>query len=384
MKIAITFGFFLPVPPVRGGATEKIWFNLGGRLAARGHDVILYTRTWESWPAVERINGMEIHRVPGWDHRSRLWRNLVLDFRWGRRLRRILPRDAAVISHNVFLPILLRLPSRHCPPVCVVLGRMPKGQVRWYGALDRIYATSEAVAARARSENPRAASRIKVLRNCIDWPAFQGGPGRDPSAPLRIGFAGRIHPEKGLDLLVRATGWLAQDRDLPPWEVALIGPVRAPDGGGGEAFRDSLQSLARRSGAGDRIRFLPPAYDPGALAAFYRSIDIFCYPTRAEKGEGLSVAPIEAMAAGAVPVLSRLDCYTDLIQPGENGVLFDHRAADADTGLAVELAALLRDAGRRARLGAAARATAQNFDYDAVAAELDLDLAALLAAGSRT
>ncbi|OHE88804.1 MAG: hypothetical protein A3G75_03490, partial [Verrucomicrobia bacterium RIFCSPLOWO2_12_FULL_64_8] len=347
MNIAITFGFFLPVPPARGGATEKIWFNLGRRLAARGHGVILYSRTWEDWPLVEQTGGVEIRRVPGWNHRARLWQNLLLDLRWGLRLRRKLPRDAVIISNNVFLSILLRLPPSHRAPVCVVLGRMPKGQVRWYGAVDRIYATSEAVAGKARQENPRATDRIKVLRNCIDWPAFQGAPGHQPSAPLRIGYAGRINPEKGLDLLARAAGRLAREPDLPSWEVVLIGPVRTADGGGGEAFRDSLQRLARDCGAGERLRFLPPAYEPAELAGFYRSLDLFCYPSRAEKGEGLSVAPIEAMAAGAVPVLSRLDCYTDLIRPGKNGVIFDHRASDADARLAAELASLLRDAERR-------------------------------------
>ena len=160
--------------------------------------------------------------------------------------------------------------------------------------------------------------------------------------------------------------------------MVLIGPVRTADGGGGAAYRDSLQQLARACGAGDRMLVRPPAYDPAELAKFYRSLDLFCYPSRAAQGEGLSVAPIEAMAAGAVPVLSQLECYTDLIRPGENGVIFDHRATDADARLAAELASLMRDAGRRARLGAAARATAKEFDYEAVAAELDLDLSSLL------
>jgi glycosyltransferase involved in cell wall biosynthesis len=177
---------------------------------------------------------------------------------------------------------------------------------------------------------------------------------------------------------VRAAGHLAAEHDLPRWEVALIGPVTLADGGGGERFLGALRHLARECGAAERVRFLPPAYDPVDLARFYRDAAIFCYPSRAEKGEGLSVAPIEAMAAGGVPVLSRLDCYADLIQPGQNGVLFDHRAADADACLAAELSRLLRDPDRRRQLSTAARAAARRYDYDAVAAELDLDLASLL------
>ncbi|WP_043582535.1 glycosyltransferase family 4 protein [Geminisphaera colitermitum] len=381
MRIAITFGCFLPVPPARGGATEKIWFALARRLAARGHDITLFTRTWPDWPDEEQIDGVRIRRLPGRDHCPRLWQNLLLDLRWSLRLRRALPPDALVISHNVTLPILLRMPGlRHRAPVTVVLGRMPKGQVRLYGKLDRIYATSEAVATRVRHENPDTNNRLRILRNSIDWHALQSPAPQPPSAAapiLRIGYAGRIHPEKGLDGLIRAGALLARDRELPPWEIVFIGPVTPADGGGGEAHRDALLALAREHGIADRVRFLPPAWDSAALAQFYQTLSIFCYPTRAEQGEGLSVAPIEAMAAGAAPVLSALPCYRDLILPGVNGLLFDHRSANPDDALAAQLTILLRNPSDRATLAAAARATARHFDYDALAAELEADLTTL-------
>ena len=378
MKIAITFGFFLPVPPVSGGAMEKIFFNIGRRLADRGHEVSTFTRQWKDWPQHEVIDGVSYHRVPGWNHTAQLWRNLILDFRWGLRLRRVLPRDAIVVANNVSLPIQLRRGlSPHPSPVSVVLGRMPKGQVRFYQGVDRIYATSEAVAARARYENPAATPRIKVLRNSIDWQAQQG-PDTAPRDRLRIGFAGRIHPEKGLDLLMKAAALLNRDTSLPNWEITLVGPVDTAAGGGGTAFRDSLIALAETNGAGHRITFLPPAWDPMVLAAHYRSFAAFCYPSRAEKGEGLSVAPIEAMAAGAVPVLSKLDCYEDLIVPGQNGLLFDHRAKNAPAQLAAALTEVLRNTARRKSLANEAKMTAKAFDYDALAEELDVDLNKLL------
>jgi hypothetical protein len=37
MRITIVQGAFLPVPPVLGGAVEKIWFALGKEFASRGH-----------------------------------------------------------------------------------------------------------------------------------------------------------------------------------------------------------------------------------------------------------------------------------------------------------------------------------------------------------
>ena len=83
------------------------------------------------------------------------------------------------------------------------------------------------------------------------------------------------------------------------------------------------------------------------------------------------------MAAGAVPILSALPCYRDLIAPGADGLLFDHRATNGHAALAADLRGLLTDPARRDALAYAARITARRFDYDAVAAELEADLRSL-------
>ena len=46
MKLTIVMGFFLPVPPVQGGATEKSWDRLATLLAERGHEVTVISRRW--------------------------------------------------------------------------------------------------------------------------------------------------------------------------------------------------------------------------------------------------------------------------------------------------------------------------------------------------
>src|SRR6185369_1341831 len=126
-----------------------------------------------------------------------------------------------------------------------------------------------------------------------------------PGRPLAVGYVGRIHPEKGLEQLLDATVALAARADLPPWKLALIGPVSVAQGGGGETYRDAL-AVRYAPQLGARLEFVPPVFDAPALAQRYGALDIFCYPSLAAQGEGLSIAPIEAMAAGAVPVVSRL------------------------------------------------------------------------------
>jgi hypothetical protein len=39
VKINILQGAFLPVPPIKGGAIEAVWFLLGQEFAKHGHEV---------------------------------------------------------------------------------------------------------------------------------------------------------------------------------------------------------------------------------------------------------------------------------------------------------------------------------------------------------
>jgi len=382
MKITIVMGFFLPVPPLRGGATEKIWFRYAQHFATAGHEVTVISRRWPGLPQRETAGGLTHLRLPGCDHTRFLPLNLVLDFLWSLRVLFALPPGDVVVSNNVSLPIFASRLKPSAGRVAVVLGRMPKGQTRFYGLVDRVLATSNAVAQKALTENPSLAARSRVMLNPADWAAHASANVKPRAvAPLVIGYVGRLNPEKGLETLIDAAAWLHRQPDLPPWQLLLIGPHTVAGGGGGEDYRRSLEARARGALPGSQFEFTGPIYDAEELARRYGTIDLFCYPTLAEQGEGLSVAPIEAMAAGAVPVVSNLECYRDLIVPGENGVVFDHRAPDAVAALGAELAALLRDSTRRARLAARAQADARRFDYAAIAARL-LDDFQQLAAGS--
>lgn len=363
MKITIVMGFFLPVPALAGGATEKIWHRLGELMAEEGHDVTIISRRWKGLPDRETIGRLTHLRLRGMNHTRWLPTNLALDFVWGLRVMRALSPADIVVCNTVSLPVYLRRLKPAAGRVAVVLGRMPKGQNRFYGAADLLLATSTAVADKAAGENPRIADRIFRFPNPIDWELHRAaGAQHMPNRPLAIGYVGRIHPEKGLETLLQAALRLAAKTTLPSWKVALIGPVSVAQGGGGEAYRDALQA---EFGArlGGRLEFVPPVFDRTVLARRYGELDVFCYPSLAAKGEGLSIAPIEAMAAGAVPVVSKLDCYQDLIVPGENGLQFDQTRADAADQLAAHLERLLTDAAQRREFAARAQATARRFDY---------------------
>lgn len=385
MKISIVSGFFLPVPAVQGGAMEKIWHRFAQLFAARGHTVTLISRRWPGLAHDEEVDGVRYLRLPGMNHRRQLPLNLVLDFVWGLRVLRALPPGDAVICNTVALPVFLRRLKPAAGHVCVSLGRMPKGQTRFYGGVACLMAPSLAVADQVRLENPRLAPRIWTLPNPIDWPLHARAEKKaERPAPIIIGFVGRINPEKGLEQLLDAAGLLASRPNLPPWRVRLLGPVAVSQGGGGDAYLDQLRATYQ-SALGGQLEFLPPEFDPVRLAQQYGKIDIFCYPSLAAKGEGLSVAPLEAMAAGAVPVLSRLACYEDVIEEGKNGFRFNHAASRDQVAheLADQLATLLLHDDQRKAMAAAAQQTARRFDYEALAEGVLTQLSTLAADGPR-
>ncbi len=385
MRITIVGGFFLPVPPVLGGSTEKIWHRLAREFTAAGHTVTLVSRRWPGWPNVEtEPDGRLTHlRLRGTTHTRFLPINLVLDFLWGLQVAWHLPRADIVVCNTVSLPVYLRLIKPRAGRVAVVLGRMPKGQNRAYFAVDSLLATSTAVMDKINQENAGLAGRIFRFPNPIDWKLHCDASHQSAAGPLTIGYIGRIHPEKGLEQLLEATLILAARSDLPAWRVELIGPVSVPQGGGGEAYRDAL--LARyQPRLGDRFTIRPPVYDANALAASYGGMAIFCYPSLAAKGEGLSIAPMEAMAAGAVAVVSRLECYRDLIRPEENGLQFDQTRPDAVGELANILVRLLKDRGLRERVAAQGQLDVRRHDYGETARMLLDEFARLTGLPART
>lgn len=386
MRITIVSGFFLPVPPVSGGSTEKSWFNLAREFAARGHTVTMISRRWHGFPDEETSEGIRHLRLPGWDHQRRLWRNLLLDFCWSWRVFSALPVADIVVVNAVALPVWLGWLKPRAGRVVIMTGRMPKGQYRRYRHIARVLAASSHVRDRVLAENPGLGAVTRVCGYPIDWRLLSVGSGAAPAdlpkaspGEVVLGFVGRIHEEKGLGLLAEALQLLAARPGLPAWRLLLCGPSDIARGGSGAVYRGQLQNRLSSAIGPARFNLLDPQFNERTLAGVYQRIPIFCYPSLAEQGETFGVAVAEAMAAGAVPVVSRLACFTDFVRDGQNGLVFDHAAPDAAAQLAAALARLLTDTGLRQRLAAAAREDARRYDYAAYAEDLLADFAQLTA-----
>jgi len=371
MKIAIVQGAFLPVPPLRGGAVEKIWFALGQEFARRGHDVTHYSRLCDGLPAAGIVGGVRHVRVPGADTPALLpalkWQDLLYTRRVTRQL-----EPADVVVTNTFWAPLVFSPRRH-GPLWVHVQRYPKGQMWLYRRAARLQTVSRVIAEAIVQQAPSVRSRVCVIPNPLPplvEPATQGA--RDSHLVL---FVGRIHPEKGLELLVQAAV-LARQR-APALHFRLVGPCETRFGGGGESFQRRLEELAARHGA--RVEFTGPVFDEAVLAGHFSRASVFAYPSLAARGEASPVAPLEALARGCPVVTSDLACFDETIGSGPFARRFDHTAPDAAGRLLAALTATLADRPAWLAASAAAESRAREFGVERIAGEYLAGFATLTA-----
>ena len=345
--------------------------------ADAGHEVTFISRRWPGLCTRETEGAITHVRLRGFRHTRFLAVNLALDFLWGISVTIALPTADAVICNTVSLPIWLHFLRPSSGKVCVVMGRAPKGQLALYGGVRRIYAPSQALAeAIGASFEP---SRVRVIGNPIDWSGLAGASAQG-AGPVTIGFVGRLHPEKGLSLLLAAGAILAKRAGLPDWRVRVVGPHRVEEGGGGQQWFDSVKRAADLE-LGGRIEWVGAEFDSHRLALLYGSMDIFCYPSLAEKGETFGVAVAEAMSARCAVVVSDLACFGDLVQDGLTGMVFDHRGQGAEVRLAACLEALVKEPPRREAMAASGQAHARCFDFSEVSRTVLDDLAFLARTG---
>lgn len=400
MKITIATGPIFPVPAVRGGAVQRLWEGLAREFAKQGHEVTIFAREFPGQAADETVEGIRYVRRGGYAQSTSIKRDLLQCLLYALKVAPHVPAGDVVVTNDFWLPAVLPWMRPSAGKVIPCLQRFPKKQGALYGKSAALAAVSQAVADAVKQQSPSVADKVVVVPNAIDEVFLEETKGpKDQKTkrleaggePVRILYVGRIHPEKGLGLLASALRLLAagDQRTKSPkdqeskqggeqgedqktkrhrdqeadWECVLVGPVKQSEGGGGEAFARKLQ----RELEGLPARFSPPVYDPSALVGVYDEADVFVYPSVAESGESFGIAPLEAMARGVAPVVSDLAVFRDYLEPGVNGLVFDHRAADAPQRLAETLRDLIRDKDLRLRMGARARQTAERFSPAAVA-----------------
>lgn len=151
--------------------------------------------------------------------------------------------------------------------------------------------------------------KIHLCRNGLDTGRFHPLAPRQalpfPEGSVVIGTICALRPEKNLPLLMEAFAELAPHRPEIHLLVVGSGPVQP-----------ELERRIAEHGLGRRAHLQPSVAD---TAPWFRSIDIFVLPSRSE---GLSNSVMEAMACGAVPVVSAAGGNPELVKEGR-GLMFE-------------------------------------------------------------
>jgi glycosyltransferase involved in cell wall biosynthesis len=377
MRITIVIGPFYPIPPVLGGAVEKVHLLLAGAYRAAGHDVTIISRRYKDFANEEVVDGIRHIRVRSTDRSSSLAVNLLLDFCYAVRVAWALPPADVTITNAFFLPLVL--PHRRAGKIYVQVGRYPKRQMFLYFGADRLQAVSQAVGQAIARQTPWLKRKIAVIPYAIPDPYFapRGGEVREPV----ILYVGRVAREKGIELLIQGFAALRRRHEATasaPWSLRIVGPHAVAQGGDGVEYLTELQALARQRGVS--CAFVGPIFDQDALIREYQRGAIFVYPSLAETGESLGLAPLEAMASGCAAVVSDLRCFDDYIDDGVTGLRFDHRGLDPAGNLAAQLARLIDRPELLQQIADAGHRAAENFTAAKVATRMLDDFRSLLGA----
>jgi glycosyltransferase involved in cell wall biosynthesis len=179
--------------------------------------------------------------------------------------------------------------------------------------------------------------RIVVLPNPTRWLGTEVVSLGDTTPARRIVCAGRLVPEKGFDVLLRAFAEVHAEFPDAILEIAGDGSERV-----------ELERLARFLNVGTAVRFHGwiPA---GRMPEFWGGSLVSVLPSRVE--EGLPTALVEAGLSGCALVGTDLGGIRDIIEPGRTGILVPPNDPPA---LAEALRTLFKDPEEARRLGAEA------------------------------
>jgi glycosyltransferase involved in cell wall biosynthesis len=165
-------------------------------------------------------------------------------------------------------------------------------------------------------------------------------------------FAGRLGPQKALDVLLRALA------NVP--EVALVVAGDGPE-------RTALEQTAAELELDGRVSFLG-AVSRDRVLRLFRAADASVLPSA---WENFPHTVVEALAVGCPVIATAVGGVPEVVRDGENGLLV---APGDPTALAAAIERFFADAQLRARLAAAAPGTVEGYSEESVFTRIESEL----------
>ena len=348
--------------PWSGGA-EMYMHEIGRRLAEKGMDVGWLCQRHKGSSRTELLDGIRVRRVGG---RFTLYPRVAISYLFKLRGR----YDVIVDCENgipFFTPLFARIPKvllvHHVHRE--IFRRETHPPIRWLGywlegsLMPKVYRKTPIVAVSASTRDDLVglgfkAEQIHIVHNGV----LEVTPlDRKPAPEARILCAGRLTPQKGVDVIIRAMPMVL--RAFPNAHLDIVG--QGPD-------RTRLERLAWSLKLATHVRF--HGYLPGAARDQLAAQAWVAVCPSAFEGWGVSC--VEAGARGLPVIASNVNGLRDSVRDGITGLLVPHGDASA---LAEALVGLLGDPERRAEMSAAGIDWAAAHSWERSTNELRLVLA---------
>ncbi|MFM2096116.1 MAG: Alpha-D-kanosaminyltransferase [Planctomycetota bacterium] len=368
--------------PLVGGA-EMVMANLAAEFLRQGHQPRVVTAQWESdWPTDVVHREVPVVRIPNPARRG--WgtlRYMVGLNRWLRRhIEEIDVVYVSMLKHDAYAAITT-MESTRVPVVVRAEGAGATGDCHWHETgrfgirirrccrrADRLIAPSPTIADEMLAAGFEAERIERILNGVAIPPPRHGGVRGDARAILVevnhdlaaddqtpvVVYTGRLDAAKGLHELIRA--WPIVLATHPTARLWIVG--EGPD-------RDALFDTIRDCDVRQQVA-MPGAFDD--VQDVLNAADLFVLPSHQE---GISIALLEAMAAGVPVVASDIPGNRSVIEPGIHGLLMPARDVQS---IAKAITVVLSDPRSAAQRAATARRRVElEFSLDQMA-RMHLDL----------
>jgi glycosyltransferase involved in cell wall biosynthesis len=394
MRVALVSSGLVSIPPIKGGAVEEYVYQLVKHLRKLGIDAIAMNAKWDGNSVeVNDVDGVEIVKVPVRPLAQNIKRNIIMELQFGRAVGKYLRNEEIDVVHanTAWAGFALAI-NRNRPHKLVYTCHNPLWPEDEVHLGERVVRLVEGFTMRAsnavvalnktmyRAIVEKAGvngDKVVIIPNGVDVDYFKPG--------LRNGeflskfsleegdyilFVGRVSPEKGVHLLLKAFSYIAQESVHV--KLAIVGPL-ASSFSASEAspYARAIVEYAKRRIPGRVI--LTGAVNRGELRVLYSNALFLVLPSLAE---AFPMVLLEAMASGIPPIGSTAGGIPDVITDGVNGLLF--KKGDWKD-LATKMLTLINDETLRNKLAAKARETAvEKYSWQVVASKIKEVYAAVL------
>ena len=337
---------------------EAYYEEVGKRLAARGHEVTIYCRSYFT-PAIPRYNGMRLVRIPTWrsKHLDTLLHTALST------LHSVTGGYDIVHFHALGPSLFSSIPRRFGTATAVTVQGLDWQRRKWGNLASAVLRLGERAAVRLPNTTMVVSKTLRdyyrVRFGSETNYVANGASVREAKQPRRLAqwglrseeyvlFLGRFSPEKNCHLLVEAFEKIDTTAKL----------VLA----GGSNYADEYAQLLLAH-ASERIRFL--GYVCGdELDELLTHAMLFVLPSDLE---GLSLALLDAMGAARCVLTSDIPENRELV----DGVGFTFRRQDIDD-LEKMLRFLIADPeARRASGRLAQHRVRENYDWDKITDQIE-------------